>query len=83
MPRGATTGPTHVARSELAKIVTLRSTAITVGLTVVACLLVTGLVSHAAIHHGPCYYQGFDPTQQSLYRHDHRRPWPAASSAPC
>lgn len=58
--------PKHIARSELAKILTLRSTAITVGLTVVACLLVTGLASHAATHHGPGYYQGFDPTQQSL-----------------
>jgi len=56
----------HVARSELAKIVTLRSTAITAGLTVVACLLVTGLVTHAALHHDPGYYQGFDPTQESL-----------------
>ena len=58
--------PKHIARSELAKIVTLRSTAITVGLTVVACLLVTGLVTHAALHHGPGFYQGFDPTQESL-----------------
>ncbi len=58
--------PKHIARSELAKIVTLRSTAITVGLTVVACLLVTGLATHAALHHGPGFYQGFDPTQESL-----------------
>ncbi len=58
--------PKHIARSELAKIVTLRSTAITVGLTVVACLLVTGLVTHGALHRGPDFYQGFDPTQQSL-----------------
>ena len=58
--------PKHIARAELAKIVTLRSTAITVGLTVVACLLVTGLVTHAALHHGPGFYQGFDPTQVSL-----------------
>jgi ABC-type transport system involved in multi-copper enzyme maturation permease subunit len=58
--------PKHLARSELAKIVTLRSTAVTIGLAVVACLLVTGLASHAATHHGPGYYQGFDPTQQSL-----------------
>jgi ABC-2 type transport system permease protein len=55
-------GPKHIARSELAKIVTLRSTAITVGLTVVACFLVTGLATHAALHNGP----GFDPTQESL-----------------
>jgi len=35
----------HVARSEIAKIITLRSTAITLGLTFAACLLVTGLVT--------------------------------------
>ncbi len=59
--------PTHIARSEFAKIVTLRSTAITVGLTVVAALLVTGLVTHAdGGNHPPGFYQGFDPTQQSL-----------------
>ena len=45
--------PRHVARSELAKIVTLRSTAITLGLTFVAALLVTGLVTNSALHHGP------------------------------
>jgi ABC-type transport system involved in multi-copper enzyme maturation permease subunit len=57
----------HVARSEMAKVLTLRSTAITLGLTVVACLLVTGLVTHAQLHHlTPGYYNGFDPTQQSL-----------------
>jgi ABC-2 type transport system permease protein len=54
----------HVARSELAKIVTLRSTAIILGLTFVAALLVTGLVTHGALHHG--YGFGFDPTQESL-----------------
>ncbi len=57
---------THVARSEIAKIVTLRSTAITLGLTVVACLLVTGLVSRNALHQGAGYYIGFDATQDSL-----------------
>jgi ABC-2 type transport system permease protein len=56
----------NIARSEFAKIVTLRSTAITAGLTVVACLLVTGLVTHGALHHEAGYYQGFDPTQESL-----------------
>jgi ABC-2 type transport system permease protein len=53
----------HVVRSEVVKMVTLRSTAITLGLTVVAALLVTGLVTNAALHHG---YNGFDPTQASL-----------------
>ncbi len=56
----------HVARSEIAKILTLRSTAITLGLTFVACLLVTGLVAHSALHHDPGWYGGFDPTQTSL-----------------
>ena len=56
----------HVARSEIVKILTLRSTAITLGLTSVASLLVTGLVANAALHHGPGYYIGFDPTRQSL-----------------
>jgi ABC-2 type transport system permease protein len=57
---------THVVKSEVLKIVTLRSTAVTLALTVVAGLLVTGLVSNAALHHGPLFYNGFDPTQQSL-----------------
>ncbi len=57
---------TQVARSELAKIVSLRSTLITLGLTIVASLLVTGLVTHSDLHHNPSYYFGFDPTQESL-----------------
>jgi ABC-2 type transport system permease protein len=56
----------HVVKSEVLKIVTLRSTAITLGLTVVAALLVTGLVSNSALHHNPDFYNGFDPTQQAL-----------------
>ena len=56
----------HVVKSEVVKILTLPSTAITLGLTVVAGLLVTGLVTNAALHHGPGFYNGFDPTQQSL-----------------
>jgi ABC-type transport system involved in multi-copper enzyme maturation permease subunit len=56
----------NVVRSEVVKILTLRSTAITVGITVVAALLVTGLVSNAALGHFPGFYVGFDPTQTSL-----------------
>jgi ABC-2 type transport system permease protein len=56
----------QVVKSEVAKILTLPSTAITVGLTVVAGLLVTGLVSNAALHHSADWYSGFDPTQQAL-----------------
>jgi ABC-2 type transport system permease protein len=55
-----------VVKSEVVKIVTLPSTAITLGLTVVVGLLVTGLVANAALHHGPGFYDGFDPTQQAL-----------------
>jgi ABC-type transport system involved in multi-copper enzyme maturation permease subunit len=56
----------NVVRSEAAKMVTLPSTAITVGITVIAALLITGLVSHAALGHSPGFYVGFDPTQTSL-----------------
>jgi ABC-2 type transport system permease protein len=57
----------HVVKSEIVKIMTLRSTAITLGFTVVAGLLVTGLVANAALHHPPdFYFGGFDPTQQAL-----------------
>jgi ABC-2 type transport system permease protein len=57
---------THVARAEVAKIVTLRSTAITLGLTVVAALAVTTLVTHSQVGHNPPYYNGFDPTANAL-----------------
>jgi ABC-2 type transport system permease protein len=56
----------HVIKSEALKIVTLRSTAITLGVTVVAALLVTGLVAHADLGHSAGFYVGFDPTQSSL-----------------
>lgn len=56
----------NVVKSEVVKMVTLRSTVATLGLTVVASLLVTGLVTNAALHHGPGFYMGFDPTQEAL-----------------
>lgn len=56
----------NVLKSELVKILTLRSTAITLGLTVVASVLVTALVTNADGHHDRGYYFGFDSTQQSL-----------------
>lgn len=65
-PKSARYGVTQVIRSEVAKIVSLRSNALIVGLTTVIALLVTGLVAHAALHHAPPYYNGFDPTQESL-----------------
>ena len=54
----------HVVRSEIAKIITLPSTAIMLGLTVVAGLLVTGLVAHAATYVSGD--PGWDPTQEAL-----------------
>lgn len=57
---------TDVARAEVSKMVSLRSTAITLGLTVVGALLVTGLVAHSQLSHGPGFYQGFDPTATAL-----------------
>jgi ABC-2 type transport system permease protein len=56
----------HVVRSEVVKMVTLRSAALTLGVTVVAGLLVTGLVTNSSLHHFRGFYVGFDPTQQSL-----------------
>ena len=56
----------HVARSEALKVLTLRSSAITLAVTVAAALLVTGLVANSNLHHGARYYFGFDPTQTSL-----------------
>jgi ABC-type transport system involved in multi-copper enzyme maturation permease subunit len=56
----------HVAKSEAVKILTLRSTAITLGVTVVATLLVTALQARVDLHHSPSWYTGFDPTQESL-----------------
>jgi ABC-type transport system involved in multi-copper enzyme maturation permease subunit len=56
----------HLVKAEAAKIVTLPSTAITLGITLVAGLLVTGLVTNAALHHGSGFYSGFDATQRAL-----------------
>jgi ABC-2 type transport system permease protein len=56
----------NVVGSEVAKVLTLPSTVITLGLTVVAGLLVTGLVTNASLHHSASWYDGFDPTQQAL-----------------
>ena len=52
-----------VVKSEVAKILTLPSTYIMLGVTVVAGLLVTGLVTHDAVYHAD---PGFDATQSAL-----------------
>ena len=55
----------NVVRSEVAKVLTLPSTAIMLGLTVVAGLLVTGLVSNDAMYRPGAGF-GFDATQNAL-----------------
>jgi ABC-type transport system involved in multi-copper enzyme maturation permease subunit len=56
----------HIVKSEVLKVLTLRSNAIILAVTAVAGLLVTGLVANANLHRSPAYYIGFDPTQNSL-----------------
>ena len=63
----------HVVKSEVLKILTLRSTAITVGLTVVAGLLVTGLVANASLHHSARLLQRLRPDPKLADRPDRRR----------
>jgi ABC-type transport system involved in multi-copper enzyme maturation permease subunit len=54
----------HVVKAEVAKMLTVPSTAITLGLTVVVGLLVTVLVTHSA--HAVYGGIGFDSTQEAL-----------------
>ncbi len=56
----------HMAKSEALKILTLRSSAIILGITVVGVLAGTALEAHADLHHVAAWYAGFDPTQESL-----------------
>ncbi|HEY5273380.1 MAG TPA: ABC transporter permease subunit [Acidimicrobiales bacterium] len=58
----------NVAKSEVLKMLTLRSTAIMLGLTLVGSLLVTWLSTRSALHHSGSWYVSvsFDPTQQSM-----------------
>ena len=56
----------HAGRAEWAKLRSLRSTKVTVLVTIAGTLLVTWLSSRSALHHPRQWYQGFDPTAQSL-----------------
>jgi ABC-2 type transport system permease protein len=56
----------QVARAETINMLTLRSTAVMLGLTVVATLTVTVLATHSALHRSAGDYVGFDPTQQAI-----------------
>src|SRR3984957_9618884 len=53
-------------RAEWTKLVSLRSTRWPLLITVAGALLVTFLSTHSALHHSRDWYNGFDPTNQSL-----------------
>ena len=59
-------GLRQTLRAEWTKLVSLRSTRWTLLITVVGALLVTFLSTHGALHHSRGWYDGFDPTNQSL-----------------
>jgi ABC-2 type transport system permease protein len=65
-PGGGGYGLKQVMRGELTKVASLRSTFWTLLVTVVGTLGVTILAVHGATHRSPTWYQGFDPTNQSL-----------------
>jgi hypothetical protein len=56
----------QVVRAEVIKLSSLRSTIWTLVVTVVGTLGVTALATNGAAHHPRGWYQGFDPTNQSL-----------------
>jgi ABC-2 type transport system permease protein len=56
----------QAARTEMLKLSTLRSTLITLAITLVGTLTVTALATNSVGHHSPAWYQGFDPTNQSM-----------------
>jgi hypothetical protein len=56
----------QVVRAELRKLASLRSTLWILLVTVVGTLGVTVLATNGLGHHGPRWYQGFDPTNQSF-----------------
>lgn len=59
-------GLPQTMRAEWTKLVSLRSTRWTLLITAVGAMLVTFLSTRSALHHPAGWYQGFDPTNQSL-----------------
>jgi ABC-2 type transport system permease protein len=59
-------GLRQVIRSEAVKIATLRSTLWTLLITVAGMTIVTIISTNTDLHKSPGWYQGFDPTNQSL-----------------
>ena len=56
----------QAARTEVIKLSTLRSTLITLAITVLGTLTVTALATNGSAHHSAQWYRGFDPTNQSM-----------------
>ena len=65
-PRSSRYGLRQACRAERAKLFLIRSTWWTLFVTVVGTLVVTALSTSSAAHHPPGWYQGFDPTNQSM-----------------
>jgi ABC-2 type transport system permease protein len=59
-------GLPQAMRAEWTKLVSLRSTRWTLLVTALGTLLVTFLSTHGALHHSRSWYQGFDPTNESM-----------------
>ena len=65
-PRGNRYGLRQACRAEWAKLFSIRSTRWTLLVTFVGTLAVTALSTHSSAHQEPSWYQGFDPTNQSM-----------------
>jgi ABC-type transport system involved in multi-copper enzyme maturation permease subunit len=63
---GRQAGFRQAVRGEWTKLATLRSTKWTLAVAAAGALLVTFLSAHGASNHSRGWYQGFDPTNQSL-----------------
>jgi hypothetical protein len=59
-------GLRQAMRAEWTKLMSLRSTKLTLVITFAVCVLGTFLSTNGAAHHSRSWYQGFDPTNQAL-----------------
>lgn len=64
--RNSRYGLRQACRAECTKLFSIRSTWWTLFVTVAGTLFVSGLSMSSAAHHGADWYQGFDPTNQSI-----------------
>jgi len=65
-PRSSRYGLRQACRAERAKLLSIRSTWWTLSVTIIGTLVVTALSTSGAAHQRPGWYQGFDPTNQSM-----------------